>query len=211
MTDRPSDTASTLNSVTGSGRPGGTDEPTVGPSRPVHPYLHVVVVAVIGGVSVLAWLLLYEALNRLVWENDVVTANPWLFPVICLPFSLVVGLLVKYRHAPTNLDESMIESLSGDVSKIDWRTLPVNIVMALVSLLAGAVIGPEGGIGGISSKIAALYGEKVRCPSSTAPSSSSRPSHRPTTASWRARCSPASWAPSSSGTPRRRPATCRPT
>ena len=34
-----------------------------------------------------------------------------MFPVICLPFSLVVGLLVKYRHAPTNLDESMLDSL----------------------------------------------------------------------------------------------------
>jgi H+/Cl- antiporter ClcA len=164
VTDRPSDTASTLSSVTGSGRAAGADEPTVGPSRPVHPYLHVVVVAVIGGVSVLAWLLLYEELNRLIWENAVVTANPWLFPVICLPFSLVVGLLVKYRHAPTNLDESMIDSLSGDVTKIDWRDLPVNVVMALVSLLAGAVIGPEGGIGGISSKIAAFYGEKVAMP-----------------------------------------------
>ena len=91
-------------------------------------------------------------------------ANRWMFPVICLPFSLLVGLLVKYRHAPTTLDRSMLDSLSGDMSKIDWRTLPITVVMAWASLLSGAVLGPEGGIGGIAAKIAALYSEKVGIP-----------------------------------------------
>jgi H+/Cl- antiporter ClcA len=133
-------------------------------ARPVHPYVHVVIVAVIGAVSVLAWLLVYTEVTRLVWENDFVTSNPWMFPAICLPFSLLVGLLVKYRNAPTNLGESMLTSLGGDVSKIDWRSLPINVVMAWASLFSGAVLGPEGGIGGIASKIAALYGEKVAIP-----------------------------------------------
>lgn len=152
-----------LTSVTGTGEELEMSEP-ITPARPVHPYVHVVILAVIGGVSVLAWLILYETLNRALWENDFVTSNRWMFPVICLPFSLVVGLLVKYRHAPTTLDESMLESLSGDVSKIDWRTLPITILMSLVSLFSGAVLGPEGGIGGIASKIAALYNDKVRIP-----------------------------------------------
>jgi H+/Cl- antiporter ClcA len=102
--------------------------------------------------------------TKLLWQNDFVTSNPWMFPVICLPFSLLVGLLVKYRNAPTNLGESMLDSLAGDVSKIDWRSLPVNALMAWVSLFSGAVLGPEGGIGGIASKIAGLYGEKVAIP-----------------------------------------------
>ena len=158
-----SDTAATLTSVTGSGdrEPGG---PEVTTAQPVHPYVHVVVVAVIGAVAVLAWLVVFEAVNRLLWENDFVTANRWVFPVICLPFSLLVGLLVKYAHAPTNLDESMLDSLAGDVSKIAWRGLPVNVLMAWVSLFSGAVIGPEGGIGGIASKLAALYSDKVGIP-----------------------------------------------
>jgi H+/Cl- antiporter ClcA len=159
-----SDTASTLSSVTGSGDAHDAGEPTVDRTRPVHPYVHVVIVAIVGAVVVLAWLIVYELVNRLLWENDVVTQNRWLFPVICLPFSLAVGLLVKYRHAPTNLDESLLDSLAGDPAKIDWRALPINMVMALVSLFSGAVIGPEGGIGGISSKVAALYGEKVGVP-----------------------------------------------
>ena len=36
--------------------------------------------------------------------------------------------------------------------------------MAWASLFSGAVLGPEGGIGGIGSKIAVLYGEKVGIP-----------------------------------------------
>jgi H+/Cl- antiporter ClcA len=147
---------------------GVDDEPEISEAvtaaRPVHPYVHVIVVAVIGAVSVLAWLIVYTEVTKLLWQNDFVTANPWMFPVICLPFSLLVGLLVKYRNAPTNLGESMLASLAGDVSKIDWRSLPVNALMAWVSLFSGAVLGPEGGIGGIASKIAALYGEKVAIP-----------------------------------------------
>ena len=146
----------------------GVDEPEVSEAvtvvRPVHPYVHVVIVAVIGAVSVLAWLTVYTAVTELLWQNDFVTANPWMFPVICLPFSLLVGLLVKYRNAPTNLGKSMLASLAGDVTRIDWRSLPINAVMAWVSLFSGAVLGPEGGIGGIASKIAALYGEKVAIP-----------------------------------------------
>ena len=84
---------------------------TVSAARPVHPYVHVVVVAVIGALAVLAWLIVFEEVNKLLWENEFVTANRWMFPVICLPFSLLVGLLVKYRHAPTNLDGSMLDSL----------------------------------------------------------------------------------------------------
>ncbi len=168
MATRPSDTTATLTSVTGAGD-AGPDLPEVSARQPVHPYVHVVVVAIIGAVAVLAWLFVFETVNRLLWENGVVTANPWLFPVICLPMSLAVGLLVKYRQAPTNLGESMLDSLSGDVSAIAWRTLPVHVLMAWVSLFSGAVIGPEGGIGGIASKLAALYNEKVGIPAEHRP------------------------------------------
>jgi H+/Cl- antiporter ClcA len=164
MSDRASDTQDTLRSMTGSGSSREDDGAAITATQPVHPYVHVVVVAVIGALAVLAWLTVFETLNKAIWENAFVVANPWMFPVICLPLSLVVGLLVKYRHAPTNLDGSMLDSLGGDVSKIDWRRLPIAIVMPLASLLSGAVLGPEGGIGGIASKLAAMYNEKVGIP-----------------------------------------------
>lgn len=164
MSEAVGHTAHGLGSVTGSGGDRAEELASVGPAQPVHPYLHVVAVAIIGALSVLVWLVVFEQVSRLLWENDLVTANPWLFPVICIPLSLVVGLLVQYRQAPTNLDESMLDSLGGDVSRIDWRGLPVNVVMAFASLWSGAVLGPEGGIGGIGSKIAAFYSEKVGIP-----------------------------------------------
>jgi H+/Cl- antiporter ClcA len=163
MSQVDGDNAGTPLSVAGAGNEREIGDPVTA-TRPVHPYVHVVVVAVIGAVSVLLWLIVFELVNKVLWENEFVLANPWLFPVICLPFSLLVGLLVKYRHAPTTLDESLLDSLSGDVTKIDWRALPVNVLMAWASLFSGAVLGPEGGIGGIGSKIAALYAEKVGIP-----------------------------------------------
>ena len=157
------DGATGTTTVTGAGSERELGEP-VTDRQPVHPHVHVVIVALIGAVAVLVWLLVFEAVSKLLWENEFVLANRWMFPVICLPFSLLVGLLVKYRNAPTTLDESLLDSLAGDVTKIDWRTLPVNIVMAWASLFSGAVLGPEGGIGGIASKIAILYSEKVGIP-----------------------------------------------
>jgi len=164
LTNDSGDTTASPTSVDSVDQDAGISQEVITPSQPVHPYLHVIAVAIIGAIGVLVWLVIFEDVNKLLWENDFVTSNRWMFPVICLPFSLLVGLLVKYRHAPTTLDESLLDSMSGDVTKIDWRTLPLNVVMAWVSLFSGAVLGPEGGIGGISSKIAAFYGERVAIP-----------------------------------------------
>lgn len=147
-----------------SGRPADGGTPTSEPELGVAPYVHVVAVSIVGAVSVLAWLAVFVLGSKLLWENEFVKANPWMFPVICLPFSLVVGLLVKYRDAPTTLNESLLTSLSGDVAQIKPRTLPINVLMAWASLFSGAVLGPEGGIGGIASKVAVLYADVFRIP-----------------------------------------------
>ena len=117
----------------------------------------------------LGWFVLYEALNKLIWENSFVTDHAWMFPVICLPFSLVVGLLVKYAKAPSNLDGSMLDSLTGDVMHLKWKDLPQTVATSLASLFSGAVLGPEGAIGNIASKIAALYCDLLRIPADRRP------------------------------------------
>ncbi len=139
-------------------------EDALDPRLPRGIYLHVIIVAAIGGFLVLGWLAFYEWLNKVIWDNGFVTSHHWMFPVICLPFSLGVGLLVKYLKAPNNINGSVLDSLSGDTSKIEWRRLPVTVVMSLTSLFSGAVIGPEGGIGLISSEIAAWYNQVARIP-----------------------------------------------
>ncbi len=132
-------------------------------------YLHVIVVSLIGGFGVLAWFVLYEWLNKLIWDGSFVTDNAWMFPVICLPFSLLVGLLVKYAKAPSNLDGSILDSLTGDVSNLKWKDLPATVATSLASLFSGAVLGPEGAIGNIASKIAALYCDLFRIPADRRP------------------------------------------
>ena len=132
-------------------------------------YLHVLVVSLIGGFAVLGWFVVYEDLNKLIWDNSFVTAHAWMFPVICLPFSLLVGLLVKYGKAPSNLDGSMLDSLTGDVSHLRWKNLPVTVAQSLASLFSGAVLGPEGAIGNIASKIAAMYCDLLKVPADRRP------------------------------------------
>lgn len=148
--------------------PPQTDSPTE-PPDPRGIYLHVVVVSLLGGFGVLAWFVVYEWLNKLIWENGFVTAHAWMFPVICLPFSLLVGLLVKYAKAPSNLDGSILDSLTGDVGHLRWKDLPATVATSLASLFSGAVLGPEGAIGNIASKVAAMYCDAFRIPAAQRP------------------------------------------
>ena len=127
-------------------------------------YAHVIVVSLIGGFAVMGWFVLYDWLNKLIWDNSYVTGHSWMFPVICLPFSLLVGLLVKYAHAPSNLDGSMLDSLTGDVMALKWKDLPATVATSLASLFSGAVLGPEGAIGNIASKVAAMYCDLFKIP-----------------------------------------------
>ncbi len=132
-------------------------------------YVHVIVVALLGGFALLGWFAFYNWLNKKLWDNSFVSAHHWMFPVICLPLSLVVGLLVKYFKAPSNLDGSILDSLTGDISRLQWKNLPVTVVQSLVSLFSGAVLGPEGAIGQISSKLAAFYCDAFRIPTADRP------------------------------------------
>jgi H+/Cl- antiporter ClcA len=127
-------------------------------------YVHVVVVSLVAALLVVAWFILFEAVTRLLWEGSFMAANAWMFPVVCLPLSLAVGLLVKYAKAPSNLDDSLLDSLTGDVDHIKWKLLPATFATSLASLWSGAVLGPEGAIGNISSRIAALYCDLFRIP-----------------------------------------------
>jgi H+/Cl- antiporter ClcA len=147
--------------------PAAPDAEAAGLGESAYPwglYFHVIVVSLVGGFLVLGWFVLYEALNKLIWENGFVSDNAWMFPVICIPFSLLVGLLVKYARAPSNLDGSILDSLTGDVEHLKWRDLPATVATSLASLLSGAVLGPEGAIGNIASKLAALYCDLLRIP-----------------------------------------------
>ena len=71
---------------------------------------------------------------------------------------------MKHAKAPSNLDGSLLDSLTGDVDHIRWKLLPATVATSLASLWSGAVLGPEGAIGNIASRIAALYCDLFRIP-----------------------------------------------
>ena len=60
---------------------GGTAAPapaTASAASPWGRYLHVIVVSVIGGFGVLLWFVLYEWLNKLIWDAGFVTDSAWI-------------------------------------------------------------------------------------------------------------------------------------
>ena len=127
-------------------------------------YGHVLATAVLSGFFALAWFLVYELLSEFVWDNDFVVSTWWVYPLIILPFSLAVGFAVKYLDAPTSISGSPLDELTGDPQHIEWRKLPATVVMSLISLLAGAVVGPEGALGRFAAQIAAWYGQRFYVP-----------------------------------------------
>ncbi len=145
----------------GSGPPPQAPGPAPSAFEPLL-YVHVVISATLTGIVLLLYLVVFSTGMRLLWENDFVSAHRWAFPLVCLPSSLVIGLLVKYLHAPTAMTESLTDSLAGDTSRIEWRRFPVSAAQALISLFSGAALGPEGGLGLLASQIATWYGHVFR-------------------------------------------------
>ncbi len=122
---------------------------------------HVLLIAVIVGVFAVLWLLTYEALNDLIWENDFVANNRWTIPVGIMFFSLLVGLTEKYLHAPNVIDGGVEESLKAeDVSsyKTFWGTL----LSSFFSLFSGASVGPEGSLGFLAVQISQWLSAKLK-------------------------------------------------
>lgn len=127
-------------------------------------YAHVILAALLSGVFALIWYVVYVGLDDLVWESDPVETLWWLGPVLILGLSLAVGLAVRSLQAPTSIEGSLLDELTGDPTRIRWRQLPVTVLQSLISLLSGAVVGPEGALGRFAGQIAEWYGERFRIP-----------------------------------------------
>jgi H+/Cl- antiporter ClcA len=89
---------------------------------------------------------MYTQINSLIWENDFVAANRWTIPAGAIFFSLLVGLAIKYFHAPNLIEgKGAIESLKdGDFS--GYKTFWGALFSSFFSLFSGASVGPEGSI-----------------------------------------------------------------
>jgi len=107
----------------------------------------ILLISTIVGLFAVAWLAVYFQLNSLIWENDFVAANRWTIPVGAIFFSLLVGLVGKYLHAPNLIEGGgAAEALAaGDTT--GYKTFWGALLSSFLSLLSGASVGPEGPIG----------------------------------------------------------------
>jgi H+/Cl- antiporter ClcA len=100
---------------------------------------------VMGGVGIL-WLLVVEKVPEELWghatEHDFAGGKWWWIP-LAAGFGLLVGLLRRWlanAHQP-DLFTEIAEA------RVDRRVVPASVGVSAVSLIGGASLGPEGGLG----------------------------------------------------------------
>lgn len=122
----------------------------------------ILLIALIVGLFTVVWLVVYSELNSLIWQNDFVAANRWTIPVGAIFFSLLVGLVVKYLHAPNLINGgNAAEALAaGDIS--GYKTFWGALLSSFLSLLSGASVGPEGPIGFLAVDISEWLALRLR-------------------------------------------------
>jgi H+/Cl- antiporter ClcA len=107
------------------------------------------------------WLGVYEWLNQLVWKNPFVSEHRIIIPVGVMFFTILIGISLKYFHAPSSRTGGLVESIKG-TEKINYKLFPVTLATSFLSLLSGASIGPEGALGYLISDISAVLRTKLR-------------------------------------------------
>lgn len=122
----------------------------------------ILLIALVVGLFTVVWLVAYSELNSLIWENDFVAANRWTIPAGAIFFSLLVGLVGKYLHAPNVIEGgNAAEALAaGDTS--GYKTFWGALLSSFFSLLSGASVGPEGPIGFLAVDISEWLALKLK-------------------------------------------------
>lgn len=109
--------------------------------------LHSLVLGVFGGVFAIVYLLAVEEGTHLIWgDTDEVGwfAGSWRSLLIPVAAGLVVGMLYKAMSVPPRFKGFIDELEEGEV---DPATAPGAVLVAVVSLIGGASLGPEAPLG----------------------------------------------------------------
>jgi H+/Cl- antiporter ClcA len=132
-------------------------------TRNVDPKIwQIILVAVIAIAFTAIWLKTYESLNSVIWMNEFVKANRWTTPVGVIIFSLLVGLCLKYLHAPDVIHGGFTDSMKGEGAHSDYKTFPGTLLSSFFSLFSGASVGPEGPVAFLIMEISAWTREKLK-------------------------------------------------
>ncbi len=132
-------------------------------NQDVHPKIwQIILVAFIAIAFTAIWLMAYESLDTLIWMNDYVSANRWTIPAGAIFFSLLVGLCLKYLHAPDVIHGGMTDSMKGEGAHSDYKTFPGTLLSSFLSLFSGASVGPEGPIAFLIMEISAWLRARLK-------------------------------------------------
>jgi H+/Cl- antiporter ClcA len=135
--------------------------------------LHIIIIALASIIFTVVWLLVYETLNVIIWENNLVVSNRWLLPVCVMFFSLLVGLAQLYLSAPTVIHSGALETLKGqdggDQKPLVRIPFAGTLISSICSLLSGASLGPEGALTFLIMQITTWMNRRFKLPASAAP------------------------------------------
>jgi H+/Cl- antiporter ClcA len=133
------------------------------PDRYISPKIwQIILIAVIAIAFTAIWLKTYESLNAVIWMNEYVKANRWTIPAGVILFSLLVGLCLKYLHAPDVIHGGFTDSMKGEGAHSDYKTFPGTLLSSFFSLFSGASVGPEGPVAFLIMEISAWTREKLK-------------------------------------------------
>jgi H+/Cl- antiporter ClcA len=128
----------------------------------------VILMALIAIIFAALFLGAFGWLYGVLWTNTFVAQHRWTIPVGVIAFSLLVGLTQRYLRAPDMIHWGLPEAMKGGGGEPDATTFPGALIAALLSLVSGASIGPEGSLSLLALQIAAWIRQRLKLAQSTA-------------------------------------------
>ena len=124
------------------------------------------VLGLVMGVVGILWLLLVEELPQQVWgqpaDHDFGGGRWWWIP-LATAFGLLVGLLRRMLTAARQPD---LNTEIGE-AHVDHKVVPATVAVSAVSLMGGASLGPEGGLGMMGGGLGDWIAKRTRADAGT--------------------------------------------
>ncbi len=140
------------------------NEPQVKPKAYIRLMLFVALLGIISAIITFVFMFLVNRMTGVIWEQASLTLglDPRLFTIlVCTIGGLLVGLLVKvFGDHSAIFSELMMEF--GKTGRFDYRHAPGILITALVSLVAGASLGPEAPLADACGGLGTWASEKLK-------------------------------------------------
>jgi len=139
------------------------DQEILGSSDYIRLVLWVAVMAIPVALLTLLYLFLYKEGTSLLWETipQSVHISPQIYTVLIATFGgLLVGLGLRYlgvRHG-----ESLQKEMES--GRVPYRGVPGLVITALIGLISGASLGPEGPLGHMGAAVGSWFSERLKLP-----------------------------------------------